>query len=614
MEHLQNLQLQDLQLSDRMNQIEQFTQQWVAAHPKGDGSRALYNIPVVVHVVYNTASENVSDAQVQSQIAVLNKDFSKTNTDASSIPSVWQSIAATTDIQFCLATVDPNGNATNGITRTSTATTSFSTNDNMKHTSTGGRDAWPAGSYLNLWVCDLGSGLLGYAQFPGGPASTDGVVCDYQAFGTTGTAAIPFHLGRSGTHEVGHWLNLYHIWGDDGSSCSGTDNVSDTPNQADENYGCPAFPSVSCSNSPNGDMWMNYMDYSDDNCMFMFTNGQKARMQALLATGGSRNSLLSSGGCGTPPPPPACATPSGLNATAVSTTTATLNWSAVSGATSYNVRIKATSAATWTNGTSSTTNLNVSSLTAGTQYEFQAQAVCSAETGSFSASALFTTIAAGCSDAYESNGSQSAAKTIPVNTSIQALISSSADVDWFKFSNTSTQRRIKVTMTNLPADYDVALYKSNGTRVKISQNGGTTSETMIYNTNTVATYYIKVYGYNGAFSASQCYSLTAQISSSSFREAGEEDVLLESEESSIQQLYPNPAGEFIMMDFFSSAESSLTCNIVDMTGRILASQKELTIEGMNTFKVNTESLSSGIYVLRVSDGVQIHAQRFLISK
>src|SRR5687767_10894562 len=116
MEHLHDLQTQDLQLSDRLNEIEQFTQQWIATHPNGDHSRALYTIPVVVHVIYNTTSENISDAQVQSQIAVLNKDFSKTNSDASRIPSVWQSIAATTDIQFCFATVDPNGNATTGIT------------------------------------------------------------------------------------------------------------------------------------------------------------------------------------------------------------------------------------------------------------------------------------------------------------------------------------------------------------------------------------------------------------------------------------------------------------------------------------------------------------------
>jgi hypothetical protein len=133
-----------------------------------------------------------------------------------------------------------------------------------------------------MWVCQLGGGLLGYAQFPGGPAATDGVVILHSAFGTTGTAAPPFHLGRTATHEIGHWLNLNHIWGDDGTGCSGTDNVADTPNQGGGNTGKPTFPHVSCGNGPNGDMFMNYMDYVDDDAMFMFTAGQATRMQACL--------------------------------------------------------------------------------------------------------------------------------------------------------------------------------------------------------------------------------------------------------------------------------------------------------------------------------------------
>jgi hypothetical protein len=140
-----------------------------------------------------------------------------------------------------------------------------------------------------MWVCQLSSNLLGYAQFPGGPAQTDGVVILHSAFGTTGTAAAPFDRGRTATHEIGHWLNLFHIWGDDGTGCNGTDEVDDTPNQADENTGCPGFPSPSCANDPNGDMFMNYMDYTDDACMFMFTAGQVTRMQAALD--GPRSSI-----------------------------------------------------------------------------------------------------------------------------------------------------------------------------------------------------------------------------------------------------------------------------------------------------------------------------------
>jgi hypothetical protein len=239
-------------------------------------------IPVVVHVVFNGAAQNISDAQIQSQIDVLNHDFRKTNADVSSTPGVFAPLAADARIEFELATTDPSSNPTNGITRTSTTASGFTDDNKVKHASSGGADAWPRDNYLNLWVCRLSGGLLGYAQFPGGPADTDGVVILDTACGTSGTAAAPFNLGRTATHEIGHWLNLRHIWGDDGNGCSGDDFVGDTPNCAGANTGVPAFPHITCSNGPNGDLFMNYMDYTDDVGMFMFTSGQVTRMQASL--------------------------------------------------------------------------------------------------------------------------------------------------------------------------------------------------------------------------------------------------------------------------------------------------------------------------------------------
>ena len=253
-------------------------------------------IPVVVHVVHRTAAENISKAQIDSQIKALNDDFRKKNGDVSNVPAAFAPLAADSRIVFELATTDPNGNPTDGVTRTSTSVTSFSSDDRVKSTATGGANPWPADEYLNIWVCKLGGGLLGYAQFPGGPAATDGVVCTHTAFGTEGTAAAPFNKGRTATHEVGHWLNLRHIWGDDGDGCGGSDFVSDTPNQGGPNTGMPSFPKVSCSNGPNGDMFMNYMDYTDDAGMFMFTTGQVARMQACLD--GPRSAIGSSVPCG----------------------------------------------------------------------------------------------------------------------------------------------------------------------------------------------------------------------------------------------------------------------------------------------------------------------------
>jgi ABC-type taurine transport system substrate-binding protein len=246
-------------------------------------------IPVVVHVVWNTAAQNISDAQIASQIDVLNRDFRRANPDVSTTPAPFLPLATDARVEFALANIDPSGAPSSGIERRQSAVASFTDDDAVKSAATGGMDAWPAARYLNLWVCPLGGGLLGYAQFPGGPANTDGVVILHSAFGTSGTAAAPFNLGRTATHEIGHWLNLNHIWGDDGAGCTGTDNVSDTPNQGGYNTGAPTFPHVSCSNGPNGDMFMNYMDYVDDRAMVMFSAGQVARMQACLD--GVRNTI-----------------------------------------------------------------------------------------------------------------------------------------------------------------------------------------------------------------------------------------------------------------------------------------------------------------------------------
>jgi hypothetical protein len=244
--------------------------------------RKLITIPTVVHVVYKRPAENISDAQVKSQIAVLNKDFRATNPDKSKVPPVWKSLVADANVKFALAKKDPKGKASTGITRTQTTRDSFGTGNAVKKATQGGADAWPTDRYLNIWVCNLAESLLGYAQFPGGPAATDGVVILYTAFGTSGVAAVPFNLGRTATHEVGHWLNLRHIWGDR-NDCGGTDFCTDTPNQQLPNTGKPTFPHMTCNNGPNGDMFMNYMDYVDDDTMFMFTATQVTRMNAMLA-------------------------------------------------------------------------------------------------------------------------------------------------------------------------------------------------------------------------------------------------------------------------------------------------------------------------------------------
>ncbi|MCY8995816.1 zinc metalloprotease [Bacillus inaquosorum] len=259
--------------------------------------REVVKIPVVVHVVWNTEEQNISDTQVKSQIDVLNRDFRALNSDKAKVPPQWRNLVSDARIEFYLAQKDPNGNPTSGITRTHTTKTSFSyegLDQPVKSKAAGGADPWPSDRYLNIWVCQLAGGLLGYAQFPGGPPQTDGVVILHTAFGTVGTVEKPnnpFNLGRTATHEIGHWLNLYHIWGDDNRACSGSDEVNDTPNQAGSNIGKPKYPHISCNNEPNGDMFMNYMDYVDDDTMVMFTQEQVARIDACLE--GPRSSFVS---------------------------------------------------------------------------------------------------------------------------------------------------------------------------------------------------------------------------------------------------------------------------------------------------------------------------------
>ena len=249
-------------------------------------------VPVVIHIVYKNGNENISDAQIQSQLDVLNEDFTRTNSDAFNTPVGFLPIVSNPQINFCLAQQSPDGKPTNGIIRKQTTNIFFPLYDDaIFYDSLGGSTAWNTQKYLNIWVAEIESGVLGWAQFPsGGNANTDGVVIDFKHFGTMGTAIYPYNLGRTATHEVGHWFNLNHIWGD--NSC-GNDYVNDTPKQEQGNFGCKIHPHISCSNS--GDMFMNFMDYTNDACMNSFTEGQKNRMWSSISNW--RIGLLTSYGC-----------------------------------------------------------------------------------------------------------------------------------------------------------------------------------------------------------------------------------------------------------------------------------------------------------------------------
>ena len=301
--------------------FQQKVVQFVAQHQNNSQNRinAVYNLPVIVHVVYWNAAENISQAQVYSQFDVLNADYAGTGLNANTCPAPFLPLLSNTNISFCKAAKNPNGVTLlePGIDRVNAQTLGFTDpgttgwsksyiTNTIKSATT-----WDANKYMNIWVLPLGDDLLGYATFPGGSAVLDGVVIGYKYFGNTGVLDPTYNKGRTATHEIGHWLGLYHISGDE--AC-GDDLCNDTPTQKGGNttpglnYGCPTFPfqvnGCGAGTSPNGELFMNFMDYVDDPCMYLFTPDQTTRMQTVLTTDPKRIQLSSSTTCNTTPQKP----------------------------------------------------------------------------------------------------------------------------------------------------------------------------------------------------------------------------------------------------------------------------------------------------------------------
>jgi hypothetical protein len=346
-------------------------------------------------------------------------------------------------------------------------------------------------------------------------------------------------------------------------------------------------------------MFMNYMDYVNDNCMFMFSAGQKARMQALFATGGSRASLATSLGCVAPTTTTTCSTPTGISAGSISNVSAVLSWAAVAGA----------AATTWTSVTVTGTTQTLTGLTASTTYNYQVRTNCGTTASALSTSASFSTTAATttCTDAYESNNTTSTAKTIAVNTNISALISTTTDVDYFKFSNTTTNKNIRITLTNLPADYDVKVYRGK-TLVATSAQTGTTSESIILNNATVTSYTVYVYGYNKAFNATSCYTLNASISSVAFRTDGSENQV-DASKSDLEKfstdlfVSPNPVRGLATIEMFADATQEVQLAIFDLTGKQVSNRIDVLNEGRNLLTQDFSQFTSGVYFVRsIRDG------------
>ncbi len=377
MEYLEYLQQKDPMLESNMQKMEDKLSEWIENNQNYSKSNDdTITIPVVVHIVLFDDLNEVSDAEVIWQIDKTNEDFGGSNPN--SMAFFPASLKSDTRIQFCLASRKSDGSPTIGIERLTLSTPLTFYYDEVKHDSFGGLDAWDPLEYFNIWVCDYNDLYLGMAKFPTTGIDTNfGVIIDFTAFGNIGTNPN-YSMGATTTHEIGHCLNLHHIWADDdtwSNQCLGTDLMEDTPNQELPVFGSPSgLLTDGCTSVSPGIMYMNFMDYTEDQVKANFTPNQKDRMRAVLLFDYLLLALSQSYGC---QPPDVCNIPQILHLDNLYSDGADLSWSAISGALSYNFLIRESGSSAWTTYSAPSNSYSVSGLTDFTMYEWCIQTVCS---------------------------------------------------------------------------------------------------------------------------------------------------------------------------------------------------------------------------------------------
>ncbi|MBK7752234.1 MAG: fibronectin type III domain-containing protein [Flavobacteriales bacterium] len=407
------------------------------------------------------------------------------------------------------------------------------------------------------------------------------------------------------THEQGHLLGSKHThacaWNGNNTAIDGCG-----PAAGYSEGSCAAGPVPSSS---VGGTIMSY--YHLTSAGIKFSNGFGPQPTTLITNNVNGASCLGSG-CGTTPP--ACAAPSGLVAGSVTATSAALSWGSVAGASTYTLQWKPTAGSVYTTVTGSTsTSYQLNGLTPSTAYHFQVLAVCASGSSANAPLASFTTTGGTCTDAYEPNGVTP--KQIASNVTLTALISSGTDLDWFRFSNTSAQRNIKVTLTGLPADYNLRLYRSSSLLAS-SLNSGTANDQVVYNTSTVSTNYrVRVNGANGAFNTSQCYTLTVQISGTPFSMQGLEGMveggLDGNDDTALIGIHPNPASTLVTI-VLPPADVPSAVELLDGTGRLVGSWNVAAIEGGTNLVLDVSDRAEGLYMVRVERGGESVVQRLVV--
>jgi Pregnancy-associated plasma protein-A/Secretion system C-terminal sorting domain/Fibronectin type III domain len=611
----------DSKTQARLDAYEQTITKYLESNPVGE--RSVLTIPVVFHVLWNTSTQNISDAQIHSQLAALNNDFRALNSDVSQVPPLFAGLVADCQINFCLATRSPSGVTTNGITRRSCLVTNWMSpgpGNSLTSFTENGIDAWNTTKYLNIYVCSLGGNVIGFAGSPGlFPASRDVVVLDYRYTGTIGTAVSNYNRGHTASHEVGHWLALEHIWGD--GVCA-SDKVADTPNHDANNFGCPTFPHLStCAGTPV-EMTMNYMDYTIDLCKSMFTHGQKARMRAALAT--SRASLFTNNLACTPGAPPAntCNIPTGLFVTDITATQVTLNWPPALGAERYYLQYRKDNQGQYTSLLLPFTNsFKLTGLSPQTQYAWRIHSHCYAGISQGSVHNLFTTASSTCSDNYESNNTSATAKLVPPNTDIFAKIGVPGDLDHFSFKLTTAVPQLDIHVTDLTHGFQISVYRDRTLYyVMGTLSPGVTTGLISVPNPALGDYVVKIEGLNGGSSLEKCYKLRVNM-----------DVMMLSDQPGYIdadnrplphlnekvftdfEMWPNPANESVTVELQSAIDSESHITLIDVSGRQLRNIWVPVFEAqMNQVDLDTNDLPVGVYFVQVSNNGHVATKKLII--